>query len=108
REYLRTITLPRAFDVDASLESLSHRWANAAIGHRTSQVGTDGSVKLLQRIPQPALMALRDGRTPHLLALTVAGWIASVAPPAGFEPGPYAAEVREPARDRLAQATVGA
>jgi fructuronate reductase len=108
REYLPTITLPRAFDVDAYLESLSHRWANAAIGHRTSQVGTDGSVKLLQRIPQPALMALRDGRTPHLLALTVAGWIASVAPPAGFDPGPQAAEIREPARDRLAEVTRGA
>ena len=48
-------------DVDAYLDSLSHRWANAALGHRTSQVGTDGSVKLLQRIPEPALMALRDG-----------------------------------------------
>ena len=31
-----------------------------------------------------------------------------MAPPSGFDPGPYAAEVREPARDQLAQATVGA
>ena len=72
-DYLPTIALPHGFDVDAYLDSLSHRWANAALGHRTSQVGTDGSVKLLQRIPEPALMALRDGRVPHLLALTVAG-----------------------------------
>ena len=82
-DYLPTIALPHGFDVDAYLDSLSHRWANAALGHRTSQVGTDGSVKLLQRIPEPALMALRDGRVPHLLALTVAGWIATVAPPPG-------------------------
>ena len=107
-DYLPTIALPHGLDVDAYLDSLSHRWANAALGHRTSQVGTDGSVKLLQRIPEPALMALRGGRIPHLLALTVAGWIATVAPPPGYDPGRYAAEVREPARDRLSQATLGA
>jgi fructuronate reductase len=106
-EYLPSITMPRGFDVDAYIDSLSHRWANAALGHRTSQVGTDGSVKLLQRIPEPALMALRAGRVPHLLALTVASWIATVAPPTGFDPGPYAAEVREPARERLAGVTRG-
>ncbi len=107
-EYLPTVALPQGFDVDGYLDSLSHRWANAALGHRTSQVGTDGSVKLLQRVPEPALIALRGSRIPHLLALTVAAWIATVAPPSGFDPGPYAAEVREPARDRLAQATTGA
>jgi len=104
-DYLPSITLPRGFDLDAYVDSLSHRWANTALGHRTSQVGTDGSVKLLQRIPEPALMALRAGRVPHLLALTVASWIATAAPPQGFDPGQYAAEVREPARDRLAEVT---
>lgn len=107
-EYLPTIALPRDFDVDAYLDSLSHRWANSALGHRTSQVGTDGSVKLLQRVPEPALIALRDGKIPHLLALTVAGWIVSVAPPAGVDAGPFAGEIREPARDRLAEVTRGA
>jgi len=107
-EYLPTITLPKGFDPDAYLESLSRRWANAALGHRTSQVGTDGSVKLLQRIPAPAQVALRAGRVPHLLALTVAGWICTAAPPPGFDPGPFAAEVREPARQRLAEVTRGA
>ena len=104
-DYLPTITLPAGFNPDTYLESLSHRWANAALGHRTSQVGTDGSVKLLQRIPEPALIALRAGRVPHLLALTVAAWICTVAPPTGFDAGPYAAEVREPARQRLAEVT---
>ena len=63
------------------------------------------AVKLLQRIPEPAQMALRAGRVPHLLALTVASWIATVAPPQGFDPGPYSTEVREPARHRLAEVT---
>ena len=107
-EYLPTIALPTNFDVDAYVESLSHRWANAALGHRTSQVGTDGSVKLLQRVPEPALIALRDGRIPHLLALTVAAWIVSVVPPSGVDAGPFADEIREPARDRLAEVTRGA
>ncbi|MHA3024231.1 mannitol dehydrogenase family protein [Mycobacterium sp. BMJ-28] len=104
-DYLPTIALPRGFDPDTYLSSLAHRWANADLGHRTSQVGTDGSVKLLQRIPEPALIALHAGRVPHVLALTVAGWICTVAPPAGFDPGPYAAEVREPARQRLTDVT---
>ena len=43
-EYLPSITLPRGFDVDVYVDSLSHRWANSALGHRTSQVCTDGSV----------------------------------------------------------------
>ena len=107
-DYLPTIALPKGFDTDAYLTSLAHRGANATLGHRTSQVGTDGSVKLLRRIPEPALIALRAGRVPHLLALTVAGWICTVAPPPGFAPGPYAAEVREPARPRLAEVTRGA
>ena len=106
-EYLPTISLPKGFDVDAYLDSLSHRWANAALGHRTSQVGTDGSVKLLQRVPEPALITLRDGKIPHLLALTVASWIVSVAPPAGVDAGHHAGEIREPARDALAEVTRG-
>jgi fructuronate reductase len=104
-DYLPTIALPKNFDVDAYIESLGHRWANAPLAHRTSQVGTDGSVKLLQRIPEPAGVALAAGRVPQLLALTVAAWICAVAPPAGFDPGPFAAEMREPARERLAEAT---
>ena len=31
-----------------------------------------------------------------------------MAPPPGFDPGPYASEVREPARARLAEVTRGA
>ncbi|WP_201274440.1 mannitol dehydrogenase family protein [Mycolicibacterium sp. CH28] len=108
QEYLPTVKLPSGFDVDAYLASLSYRWANAALRHRTTQVGADGSVKLLQRIPEPAQIALRAGRVPHLLALTVAGWICTTAPPPGFEPGPLAADIREPARQRLAEVTRGA
>ncbi|WOF23355.1 mannitol dehydrogenase family protein [Microbacterium betulae] len=102
-DYLPTIRLPRGFDVAAYLEQLSHRWGNAPLAHGTRQVGTDGSVKLLQRVPEPALFALRRGRVPHLLALTVAGWICCVTPLQGFAPGPFADAMREPARERIAE-----
>ncbi|MEA5453812.1 mannitol dehydrogenase family protein [Sinomonas sp. JGH33] len=106
-DYLPSIGLPRGFDVAGYLARLSHRWSNAPLGHKTQQVGTDGSVKLLQRVPEPALLALAEGRVPHLLALTIAAWICCVAPPAGFAPGPFADAMREPARERLAEITEG-
>ncbi|MDT7658578.1 MAG: fructuronate reductase, partial [Pseudonocardiales bacterium] len=66
------------------------------------QVGSDGSVKLAQRVPEPALEHLAAGRMPHHLALTVAGYLCCIAPPPGFDPGPHAAAMTDPARERLA------
>lgn len=102
-EYLPSIALPRGFDADAYVEQLFGRWSNSALGHRTSQVGSDGSVKLPQRVPAPAVRMLAAGRMPHHLALTVAAWLCCVAPPDGFDPGPHAAAMTDPARDRLAE-----
>lgn len=48
------------------------------------------------------------GQVPQQLALMVAGWIACVAPPTGFDPGPIAAAMIEPAKDKLAAVTSGA
>lgn len=107
-DYLPTIPLPRGFDAAEYVDSLTHRWANGPLAHRTAQVATDGAVKLLQRIPDAAEFSLRTGRVPQMLALTVAAWICTAAPPAGFDPGPIAAEMREPARERLTTATRGA
>ena len=78
------------------------------MGDKTSRVGSDGSTKLLQRVPGPALRMLQLGQMPEQLALTVAGWICCVAPPRGFRPGPLADAMVEPARERLAQVTAGA
>jgi fructuronate reductase len=101
-EYLPTVRLPRDFDVEAYVESLFQRWSNDALGHRTQQVGTDGSVKLPQRVPEPALQLLAKGIMPEHLALTIAAWLCCVAPPNGFDPGPHARAMVDPARDRLA------
>lgn len=101
-EYLPSIDLPPGFDLDAYIAKLFQRWANHPLGHRTQQVGSDGSVKLPQRIPEPALRLLRIGVMPEHLALTVAGWLCCLALPAGFDPGPHARAMTDPARSTLA------
>ncbi|POX38930.1 fructuronate reductase [Streptomyces sp. Ru73] len=101
-EYLPSLTVPDGVDLDAYVEQLFTRWANSALGHRTRQVGSDGSAKLRQRVPDPALLHLRAGRMPHHLALTVAGYLCCLAPAAGFDPGEHAAAMADPARERLA------
>lgn len=108
RDMLPSIDLPSGFDPETYLESLTSRWRNHALGDLTSRVGSDGSMKLPQRIPGPYLHAREKGRMPHLLALVVAGWIAAVAPPAGFAPGPIADAMADPQREALARLTVGA
>jgi fructuronate reductase len=100
-EYLPTITLPAGVDVDSYERDLFNRWQNISLGHRTSQVGSDGSVKLPQRVCEPVLRHLASGVMPHYLALTIAAFVCCIAPPAGFDPGPYAREMRDPAATRL-------
>ncbi|AXG82309.1 mannitol dehydrogenase family protein [Streptomyces paludis] len=101
-DYLPSLTVPAGIDPDAYVAQLFERWANTALGHRTQQVGSDGSVKLRQRVPEPALLHLRAGRMPHHLALTVAAYLCCVTPPPGFSPGPHATAMVDPARERLA------
>lgn len=100
-EYLPSVAVPAAVDVDAYEEQLFSRWRNSALGHRTSQVGSDGSVKLRQRIPIPALEMLDAGAMPHYLALTTAAYLSCIAPLQGFDPGNHANEMQDPARETL-------
>ncbi len=104
REFTPSIQVPSGIDIDTYQRQLFERWANSALGHRTSQVGTDGSVKLAQRIPEPALRLLDRGETPQLIALTVAAYLSCLAPLPGFEPGPFAAEMKDAARGPLTRA----
>jgi fructuronate reductase len=80
-EYVPTLTLPDGFDVGGYRDQLAARFANRRLGHRTSQVGADGSLKLAQRVPDAALWHLDRGRTPGMLALTVAAWLRCTARP---------------------------
>lgn len=107
-EYEPSIEVPSGIDIRDYETQLFERWGNSALGHRTSQVGTDGSVKLRQRIPEPALLALGRGEMPHLIALTVAGYLSCLAPLPGFEPGVHASAMTDAARERLAAAATAA
>ena len=107
-EYLPSIDLPDGFDPDAYIARLFDRWTNVALGDRTSRVGSDGSSKLLDRIPEPAIRLLKRGVMPQQMALTAAAWIACACPPAGFDPGPVASAMAEPKRAALAAAVAGA
>ncbi|KAA9108098.1 mannitol dehydrogenase family protein [Microbacterium rhizomatis] len=100
-EYEPSIDAPTGVDVRDYERQLFARWGNSALGHRTSQVGTDGSVKLRQRIPAPAMRALALGEMPHLIALTVAAYLSCVAPLRGFEPGVHAEAMTDAAREQL-------
>lgn len=101
-EYEPSVDAPSAVDVREYERQLFERWGNSALGHRTSQVGTDGSVKLRQRIPDPAMLALNNGEMPHLIALTVAAYLSCIAPLPGFVPGAQADAMTDAARPRLA------
>ncbi|PYI65514.1 fructuronate reductase [Arthrobacter livingstonensis] len=100
-EYLPSVCVPVGVNVTDYEEQLFSRWRNTALGHKTSQVGSDGSVKLGQRIPRPALELLASGSLPQHLALTVAAYISCISPLAGFDPGPEAATMEDPARQLL-------
>ena len=106
-EYRPSLTPPKDFAVDQYIASLFERWSNSSLGHKASQVGSDGSGKLLERVPEPALRLLDKGILPQHLALTVAAWICCVAPPTGFAPGPVADAMQDGARERLAEVTAG-
>ncbi|QOR45931.1 mannitol dehydrogenase family protein [Trueperella pecoris] len=106
-EFLPSIDLPSSFDAAAYVDQLFIRWTNFALGDLVARVGSDGSAKILQRVPIPALRLLRMGKMPEQMALLVAAWIACVCPPAGFEPGEIARAMVEPKRDFLREATAG-
>jgi fructuronate reductase len=100
-DYLPSVTVPADVDLDDYIAGLFTRWSNSALKHGTHQVGSDGSVKLAQRIPEPALLHLSNGRMPQHLALTLAAYLTCLAPPTGYDPGPHAAAMSDPARADL-------
>lgn len=60
-------------------EQVLQRFANPAIGHRTTQVAADGSRKLPVRLLGTARDRLAGGYVPDSVAFAVAGWMAYVA-----------------------------
>jgi fructuronate reductase len=107
-ECLPSIDLPSGFDPNRYVDDLFVRWTNFALGDLVARVGSDGSAKILQRVPEPAMRLLKKGEMPQQMALLVASWIACVCPPKGFEPGPIADAMIEPRRELLKEVTADA
>lgn len=55
--------------------SLATRFANPAIAHKTFQIATDGTQKLLQRIFLPAIQAINTGYSVRPFAFATAMWM---------------------------------
>lgn len=80
-EYLPTLHVPDQLDIAGYRKELFERFTNHRLGHRNTQVGSDGSLKLAQRVPDAAMWHLDRGRVPSMLALLVAAWIQCLARP---------------------------
>jgi fructuronate reductase len=100
-EYLPTLTMPEGLTADQYINELFTRWSNTVLGDKTNRVGSDGSTKLPQRITEPVLFLKKQNKPAEFLALTVAAWLACIAPINGFEPGVHARAMKDPAQKAL-------
>ncbi|WP_312871620.1 mannitol dehydrogenase family protein [Amycolatopsis acididurans] len=71
-----TASLPGGLDVAGYVEDLITRFANPAIAHRLRQIGSDGSLKILQRWLGP----LRERGVTPMLVLALAAWVNATRP----------------------------
>jgi fructuronate reductase len=95
-------TVPAPVDVDVGRyrDEVLARFANPALGHRTTQVAMDGSHKLPQRLLDTARERLAAGAEPVWVCLAVAAWMRYVAT--------HGADLDDPMAARLAAALGGA
>jgi fructuronate reductase len=63
-------------DLVAYAETLEHRFANAALGHRLIQIAMDGTQKIPQRWLASIATLQKQDRQPSALMFALAGWIA--------------------------------
>jgi len=107
-EYLPSFEMPSGLSAESYIEELFSRWSNTALGDKSARVGSDGSTKLPQRITIPALVAMKKGQEPRLLAITVAAWLMCLAPFKDFTPSEIARAMKDPAKEKLIALTAGA
>ncbi|SLN23035.1 Polyol:NADP oxidoreductase [Aquimixticola soesokkakensis] len=74
-EQAATLAPLSGVDLDAYADALIARFGNARLQHRTTQIATDTSAKLPQRLLAPAKAHLADGSAWPLTALGIAGWM---------------------------------
>lgn len=79
-EFLPATQMPTNISADTYIAQLFERWSNTVLADKTHRVGSDGSTKLPQRITKPSIRLLSKSIEPRLMALTVAAWMACIAP----------------------------
>jgi fructuronate reductase len=89
-----TCDIPAEVSLSDYRASLVRRFANGATGHRTSQVGTDGSLKVPARIPEPVAIRAGRGQRSPLCALLLAVFVRVLT-----DPDAVADEIRQGLRD---------
>jgi fructuronate reductase len=76
------------------------RWSNARLPHQLAQIGTDGSLKLRERIVPTVVAARAAGVEPHAAALALGAWVAYLR-------GHGSIELRDRQADELQTAAAG-
>ncbi|NED94820.1 mannitol dehydrogenase family protein [Phytoactinopolyspora alkaliphila] len=100
QDTIPTLTAPDGLDLAAYSEDVLSRFANPALGHRTAQVGMDGSQKLPQRILSAVRERRSTGAVPRIGALLVAAWMRFLL---GRDDQGGTLEVSDPMAGRLVQ-----
>jgi len=93
-EMAETLQTPAGISLTDYRASLLRRFGNSATGHRTSQVGTDGSLKVPARIPDPVAIRAGKGKRSPMCALLAATFVRVLTDPSATVP-----QVREGLRD---------
>lgn len=74
-EQALTLDVPDGFDVAEYASQLIERFCNSALKHKTTQIASDGSQKLPQRLLAPIRTHLASERDWSLAAFAVVGWM---------------------------------
>ncbi|MCV0424793.1 MAG: mannitol dehydrogenase family protein [Roseibium sp.] len=74
-EQVPTLEVPEGVEVSRYADSLINRFSNTALHHKTTQIASDGSQKLPQRLLDSIRRHLETGHPWPLSALAVAGWM---------------------------------
>lgn len=75
QEQAPTLDVPQGIDIALYADTLIDRFSNTALHHKTTQIASDGSQKLPQRLLAAARNHLTAGRPWPLTALAIAGWM---------------------------------
>ncbi|MFD7182907.1 mannitol dehydrogenase family protein [Streptomyces sp. NPDC059904] len=100
-EILPTVPEPEGMPGAAYVGELLDRFANPALGHRTAQVGSDGSLKIPVRWAGVLAESLAAGRVPRVLALGLAAYLRVITADDAYDERALGT-VHDGARQRLA------